>query len=133
MARRYYFSMPLSEVVERRKEYYLGQVEKALDALYKKADASTIERYERTLHDLSLEIAGGKLERKVSRVGSKPKRVLREDPRPELNYKTYVQARNHGLTNDDIKAWFQTDSRRQVAGFTGAYSRYKSKYAKKKR
>ena len=67
MTRKYYFSRPLSEVIERRKGHYLAQVEKTLDTLYKRANVPTIEKYERNLCELSSEIAGGKLERKIRR------------------------------------------------------------------
>src|SRR3989344_4557638 len=99
MTRKYYFSRPLSEVIERRKGHYLAQVEKTLDTLYKRANVPTIEKYERNLCELS----------------------------SELDYDTYVRARNSGMDNDSINAWFKTDSQRQVAGFNMTYSRLKKK------
>lgn len=131
MARTYYFNRPLSEVLERRKGYHLNATERALDKLYSGSDAERIERFETALLDLTSRAS--KLERKVSRrTRTSTIRTPKEDPRPKIDFETYVKARNAGLIYDDIRAWFQIDSPRQLAAFNATYSRNKAKYKRRR-
>src|SRR3989344_4191108 len=99
MARKYYRSeeRPISEVLERRKEHYIAQVKRALNVIYERMDAQQIENYERSLSDLNSSVIQRGLEGKISK-------ATRKGPRPKLFYEAYIESRDTGMTDEEIKA-----------------------------
>ena len=115
---KYQEQKPISEVLQERRASYEGRVHQAFDAVYQSVDLRRLEEFETAITTLCSSTQAG-LESRVAQEQPEPQRV---DRRPKLNSDRYKAARDAGMTNEQIKAKFRTDSPYSMGGFGRAYA-----------
>jgi len=119
---------PLSQIMSERRDYYLGIITEAVDAVYNNGNFERIEKFEKSISILFARSTRGKvnLEEIVKEetlikipVGSKT-RVAKGT---RLTYYQFAKARDEGMTNAEIKETFRLDTPYQLIGLGMRYSR----------
>ena len=111
---------PLPEVMERRREHYLAKVNRAFKAAYTSGDFDRAEKLEKIARAMEGNLEGILVEEPEESI------PVRKRKRPKPDFEAYAELRDSGKTNEEIRREYKI-SGRQIAGFSGAYSRHRKK------
>ena len=113
---------PFTEIIGRRKEFYQSQMNKVLEAVYQES-FKTIEEFEQFILKLSTATKEGTLELLLSKLTNK--KNIRRTIRLKLTFGLYVEAKENGLTNEEIKEKYRVSHQQQLGGFAIRYNHLK--------
>ncbi len=116
---------PLSEILRKRRNFYVRKFREMLDEVYKSEDLKYIKRVEEGLSE-------GKLEELISR--KEPVMALPAPPKkPLLTLELYTKERDDGILESEIRQKYRQNKPHSISGYRMQYAIAKKKKATKQK
>ena len=114
----------LSEILGERKKFYQTEVGKAFDTVYKHQDLAYVEKFERAVATLCQNVKEKGLEG-ITQNSAATETPKKKGKKQELTMELYTQAKDQGLTNEQIREAYTLTKKYQLNGCASIYAQRK--------